>query len=338
MTTATVRPHAGSAAVADSVPARAPSFTAAPEPASARDGVFARATGWPLPGQGRTARRLTLLAAVAKRDLVLARLVEAHTDAVAVSAELGYPGVSAGQRWGVWAAGPPGSVTARRRDGRWTLDGIKSWCSGAASVTHALVDASAPDGQRLFAVELDDPGVRILPATWRGVGMRGSGTRSTSFTGVYADAVGQPGEYLSRPGFWAGAIGVAACWHGGSRTVAQALYTRAGRDKADPIFLAHLGAVHTALAENVAVLRSAAIEIDRRPVTDHAVLALTVRDTIERNATEIIDRVGRALGPAPLAHDGPHAQSVADLSVYVRQSHADHDRVEIGRRLIGTNA
>ena len=42
---------------------------------TSRDGVFARATGWPLPGQGRTARRLTLLASVAKFDLSLARLV-----------------------------------------------------------------------------------------------------------------------------------------------------------------------------------------------------------------------------------------------------------------------
>jgi hypothetical protein len=65
------------------------------------------------------------------------------------------------------------------------------------------------------------------------------------------------------------------------------------------------------------------------------VLALTVRDTIERNATEIMDHVGRALGPAPLAHDARHARLVADLSVYIRQSHAEFDRAEIGRRLVG---
>ncbi len=288
---------------------------------------------WPLPGRGRTARRFALLAAVAKRDLILGRLVEAHADAVAIAAELGYSGRGSGQRWGVWAAGPSDSVTASRSSDRWALDGVKSWCSGASMVTHALVDAEAPDGQRLFAVDVRAEGVRVEPSSWRGPGMYGSDTRPVAFERADADPVGRPGDYLSRPGFWIGAIGVAACWYGGSREVAQALYSSAHRRQGDPITMAHLGAVHTAISEDVAVLRSAAEKVDRRPWSDHSVLALTVRDTIERNATEIIDHVGRALGPGPLATDAFHSRTVADLSVYIRQSHAEHDRGEIGRRL-----
>jgi hypothetical protein len=73
-------------------------------------GVFAaacdRASSWPLPGQGQTARRLSRLRWQAQGDLVLGRLVEAHADAVAILAELAGPRVGPGQRWGVWAAGP----------------------------------------------------------------------------------------------------------------------------------------------------------------------------------------------------------------------------------------
>lgn len=293
----------------------------------------AKADRWPLPGQGRTARRLALLAGVARRNLVLGRLVEAHADAVAIAAELGYLRRRPGQTWAVWAAGPPQSVKARPRGGRWLLEGVKSWCSGAALVTHALVDAVTPDGQQLFAVSLDAPGVQAQPGLWTSQGMQASDTRSVAFDQCPADPVGERNDYLCRPGFWIGAIGVAACWHGGSRAVASALYERSRRGEADQITLAHLGAVHTAISEDQAVLKAAADRMDRRPRRDHSVLALSVRDTVERNAVEIIDHVGRALGPSPLAHDAAHARAVADLSVYIRQSHADHDRAEIGRRL-----
>lgn len=295
----------------------------------------ARADRWPLPGQGRTARRFALLAAIAGRDLVLARLVEAHADAIAIAVELGYRDREDGQRWAVWAAGPPGSVTAKQFEDRWVLEGVKSWCSGASLVTHALVDAAAPDGQRLFAVAVRAPGVVVQPPSWTGPGMQRADTRSVAFVQAVAAPVGRPGGYLSRPGFWAGAIGVAACWHGGSRAVARPLYLRAQKGEDDAITMAHLGAVHTAICEDAAVLQAAAEKLDRNPSRDHSVLALTVRDTIERNATAILDHVGRALGPAPLAHDADHARLVADHSVYIRQSHADFDRAEIGRRLLG---
>src|SRR5262245_35156152 len=44
----------------------------------------ASAAAWPRPGEGRTAERLDRLAGVAARDLSLARLVEAHADALAI--------------------------------------------------------------------------------------------------------------------------------------------------------------------------------------------------------------------------------------------------------------
>lgn len=164
--------------------------------------------------------------------------------------------------------------------------------------------------------------------------MQRSDTRSVSFADAPADPVGGPGDYLARAGFWAGAIGVAACWHGGCLKVAEPLYRRAATRR-DDLTLAHLGAVHARLAENSSCLWAAAVRLDRYPRRDHSVLASALRDTVERNASRIMDRVGRALGPDPLAHSAGHAAAVADLAVYIRQGHAERDRVEIGRRLIG---
>ncbi len=289
-----------------------------------------QAITWPQPGQGGTVRRFWLLSGLAERDLVIGRLVEAHADAVAVSRELGSPVVESGQRWGVWAAGPPDSLRASWVAGRWRVSGTKGWCSGATLLTHGLVDASTANGQQLFAVELASPAVTPAPPDWVGAGMARADTRSVSFEEAEATPVGNPGQYLSRPGFWAGAIGVAACWHGGTVAVARALVERS-RTSADPHLLAHLGAVHVALGENQSVLERAASIVDRDPSCGNALLARSVRTTVERNAIEVIDRVGRALGPAPLAHDARHTAAVADLTVYVRQHHAERDLEDIGR-------
>jgi hypothetical protein len=275
------------------------SCPAAAQGASAVDlGTFTRACDvagtWPLPGHGRTAHRFHLLSTVAVCDLVLGRLVEAHADAVAIVSELGSTLVCSGQRWGVWAAGPADSLRAFR-DGRgWCVEGTKSWCSGAGLVTHALVDAATTSGQQLLAVDLDDPGVALCPPTWAGPGMARSDTRSVSFHQTPAQPVGWAGQYLTRPGFWAGAIGVAACWHGGTVSAARPLLDRSRHDP-EPHLLAHLGAVHLALEQNRAVLTSAAAELDHDFDRDHELLAGSVRGTVERNATEVMDRVGRAL-------------------------------------------
>lgn len=290
----------------------------------------------PRPGSGRTLARWRALGELAETDLVAARLAEAHADAVAILAELGGPDVGTGDIWGVWAAEPPGTVLrARRTAGGFELDGAKDWCSGAGICTHALVTARLDDGdgaRGLFAVALDHHGVHALPSVWHNAGMAGSDTRTVEFLCTPAVPVGAPGAYLDRPGFWHGAVGVGACWLGGARAVAAPLY--AAGPEANPHTLAHLGAVDAAMTAADATLAWAAAQIDADPQnrTDTAELvARRTRAVIETAVDEAIRRTGRALGPAPLVHDARHAGLVADLEIYVRQSHAERDLEALGR-------
>lgn len=286
----------------------------------------------PLPGHGETGRRWRRLAEVAQQDVTAGRLAEAHADAVAILAELNGPRPEPGQWWGVWAAEPPDAVVSATVDGDDVrLDGVKAWCSGAGLCSHALVTARLAGGDRgLFAVDLAAPGVRPLPSTWRATGMAESDTRSVRFEKSPAIAVGGPGEYLSRPGFWHGGAGVAACWLGGARAVARPLYDRAAAGAADWHTLAHLGAVDAALAAADATLAVAADAIDADPAAPAELWARRVRATVEVAVEEAIGRTARALGPAPLCLDAEHAQRVADLAVYVRQSHAERDLERLG--------
>jgi hypothetical protein len=294
----------------------------------------------PLPGGGRTRERWAVLADLAGEDLSLARLAEGHADALAILAELGEPAPPAGSRWGVWAAQPPGpGLTASRAGRSWRLDGIKQYCSGAHSVTDALVTATAPDENRLFAASTAD----LVPVagTWPAVGMAASDTLDVRFAGIAAEPAGDPGSYTGRPGFAHGGAGVAACWYGGARGVGQTLLAAAASRDVGPHALAHLGAVDIALRTAQTVLDVAAADIDADPQDrkDGGKLrALRVRAFMEAVSTEVMARVGRALGAGPLCHDEAHARRVADLTVYLRQHHAERNLAELGALVADSGA
>ncbi|MGJ9373201.1 acyl-CoA dehydrogenase family protein [Nesterenkonia sp. CF4.4] len=295
-----------------------------------------------LPGRGDTEARWLRLAAITAENTVVGRLYEAHADAVAITTDLDLPAlVSPGQLWGVWAAEPPRPVLTAVRSGEsWTLTGTKPWCSGASLCTHALVtatvaastEASGGAAQKMFfAVDLSSPGVAPVPDTWQAVGMAASDSGWVSFEQVPATALGTHADYLDRAGFWHGGVGVAACWYGAARAVAAPLLTRATAADASPILRAHAGAVAAALTAGWALMSSTARAVDADPhnLPLAKAQAFTVRTYIDRLAAEVIDRTGRALGPGPLASDAIHAQRVADLSVYIRQSHAETDEATL---------
>jgi alkylation response protein AidB-like acyl-CoA dehydrogenase len=288
----------------------------------------------PLPGDGATGQRWRALTAAAREDVVVGRLVEAHADADAILAELADRRAAPGQWWGVWAAEPPQPVlTAERGPDGWRLHGTKAWCSGAGLCSHALVTARAGARRPLLAVDLRRPGVSVDLSAWAADGMRRSATGMVSFDAVPAEPVGPPTGYLERPGFWHGAVGVAACWLGGAERVADTL-RRAG-PRLDDHGLAHLGAVDAALTAARWSMSAAGNEIDANSPDTRAAQrrAGRVRAIVERAAAETIDRVGRALGATPLATDEGHATAVADLTVYLRQSHAERDLAALGRLL-----
>jgi alkylation response protein AidB-like acyl-CoA dehydrogenase len=286
----------------------------------------------PLPGSGATAERWAAFADIAADDLSLVRLCEGHADAVAILAELDGPAPEAGSRWGVWAASPPGpNVTALRRDGEWVLDGVKQYCSGARVCTNALVTAVADDGPRLFAVRAE--GLVPQAGSWPATGMAGSDTLDVGFPGVAGVPVGPPEAYTSRPGFSHGGVGVAACWYGGARAVAQALAQAAAKRDVGPHALAHLGAIDLGLRAVRDALGAAAREIDADPLDrrgDGPARAMRVRALAEAVASDVLARTGRALGAGPLGHDEAHSRAVADLAVYLRQHHAEKDLAQLG--------
>ncbi len=121
---------------------------------------------------------------------------------------------------------------------------------------------------------------------------------------------------------------MAACWYGGALGAARVLLAAVRAGAADPHALAHLGAVDARSSRGSAPhLAVAAARGRRRPGRRPArgCRAPRLRARVEAGATEVLDRVGRALGAGPLCLDPVQAQRAADLPVYLRQSHAERD-------------
>jgi alkylation response protein AidB-like acyl-CoA dehydrogenase len=291
------------------------------------------------PGVGATWERFEALADAAGVDLALGRLAEGHSDAIAILEEVGRGPVSPGP-YGVWAArSSQDDLVATPTAEGWRIDGQKSFCSGAGIVERALVTAEAPDGTRLFDLDVTAPEVIPCPDSWPSVGMAASESGTVLFSGVAAETgqgVGAAGFYTGRIGFWWGAAGVAACWWGGARalidTVGRHLANRSGGDHE----LAAYGSAAARCHSMRETLRWAAAEIDNGgDDMDRARrTALVTRDVVHDGCTAILAAAAAAGGARPICLDAVQSRRSADLYVYLAQHHGGRDAAALGRALV----
>ncbi len=151
----------------------------------------------PLPGTGDTSQRFAELRRLARLDMSLARLVEAHEDARAIAAELGTDLVDATATYGVWAASGPQPVIASGSAASARLNGTLPWCGGATIVDRALVVAMFDGHPQLFDVAVADlrrvvdddrwplrPSQTLVPVRCTSIGSQEPPSRHCSLAGI----------------------------------------------------------------------------------------------------------------------------------------------------------
>lgn len=287
---------------------------------------------------------LRTLATLGAVDLTAARTIEPHLDAVTILTQAGSPdlssiGVTASTVWGVYAAGGPGHglLATQTADGHFELSGTKPWCSLGDRLDHALLTAAQDGHQRLFAVRLDPAHCTTEGPPWQAVGLPDLRTVTLRIDSAEAIPVGESGWYLSRPGFAWGGIGVAAVWFGAAAALAGRLRDAAEKREPDQVALVAIGHCDRALYAALLALRHASDQIASGEVEGAAasLLAARTRAVVVDAVEQVITVVGHALGPAPLAYDPEHARRVADLTLYIRQHHAERDLAALGRMVVG---
>lgn len=283
----------------------------------------------PDPGAGSTASRHRALIELARTCPVgIARLAEAHCDAVAILHEADREPVP-GLLYGVWASAGPDDV---RLDGT-TVTGTKPFCSGLGIVERALVTVTDANGdQRLLDVDVEpDDGIELDTSVWCTSALSDTATGTVRFDdhSIHPDrVVGPSGWYLDRVGFWHGACGPAACWAGATLGLVDAAHHM---DGFDPHRRAQVGALEAAAWGLEAMFDAAGREIDDAP-DDRAAAerrARSLRHLTERMCADVLDRFGRAFGPRPFTTDAALAARFADVHLYLRQHHGERELGDI---------
>lgn len=280
----------------------------------------------PHPASGQTYQRWQLFEQIAGVDLSLAKLFESHCDALSILNELGYQQEIDNKTWAVWAAdGGPAPLQVTND----FCNGIKPWCSGAEFIQKALM--SYKDQQRqaqLCIADLSHPSITTDLSHWQAVGMHATQTAQVTFKNTPVTAIGQPNSYLKRPGFWHGAAGVAACWYGAAMRLAGYLQENCQANP-NPYKKLYLGEVAQQLEITKHYFQYVAELIDHKPTLSHEREIRILRAQTEQCCLGVIERVGKALGARPFCEDATFAQLMADLPVFIRQSHAAFDYEQI---------
>lgn len=280
--------------------------------------------------------RLDKLFETAREDLSLAKLAEAHWDALSILAEGGRK-TDKNKLYGVWASEIPGKPLEVTTKGKYcVLNGTKMFCSGAGLIDRTLITA----GKNSILIDLDlrersSKEIQIDSTIWQTRAFKATQTSRVTFnktTFNTSDIIGKPGWYLKRVGFWHGALGPAACWGGGAAGLLDYAFSV---QRSDSHTLAHLAAMDANIWAIKSLLQTAASEIINAPQTYLSAqqLALKTRHLIEQLCTDTLRRFARSYGPFPLACNNHISRQYQELDLFLRQNHGERDLEKIGKIL-----
>ena len=198
-------------------------------------------------------------------------------------------------------------------------------------MTHAVVSGWNAAGEPcLAAVALNHPTVQVTDRGWLAVGMADTRSVDVRFEQTPAVQLGGPHAYVHRPGFWHGGAGIAACWWGGAAGIGRMTRRFVGA-RADPHAKAHLGAIDCRVERQCGgPARSGRHGSMQTGMAMRERCAMRVRAIVEDAANRVLHHAGRATGAGPLCRDARFARAMADLPVYLRQSHAERDLAALG--------
>ena len=231
-------------------------------------------------------------------------------------------------------------------NGRYVLEGSKTFCSGSGWIGRPLVTGeligAGQTGWQMCVIPTER--VKAIPQDsrfWQPLGMRASVSYKLDFTGVELgddDLLGHPGDYFRQPHFSGGAIRFAAVQLGGAEALfdaTRALLTSMGR--IDDMFQ------KTRLAEMAYLIESGNQWIDtagrkadewrtRGDEADRTVAyANMTRTAIEEICLRVMQLAERSVGARGLMRPLPFERIHRDLTFYLRQPAPDATLADIGQ-------
>ncbi|WP_342644482.1 acyl-CoA dehydrogenase family protein [Mucilaginibacter sp. CSA2-8R] len=305
-----------------------------------------------------TAKLLQLLKAIGKASLPVGRVYEGHINALLLI-EL-YGNQQQQQQWfadateqhlfGVWNTQAQDGVKIHDLgQGRYRLEGCKTFCSGAGQVTRPVITADWISPERKGWQMCVLPMERLAQPTidrefWKPLGMRASASFKVDFTGLEItddELLGLPNAYYQQPYFSGGAIRFAAVQLGGAEAVLIATHALLRQmNRTDDAFQRARVAEMTYLIESGNLwLKQAGKKTDRwlkQPEATEKLLAYAnmTRTVIEDICLRCMQLAERSVGSRGLIRPQALERIHRDLTTYLRQPAPDATLVAIGEYVL----
>lgn len=310
---------------------------------------------------------LLLLQQIGYGNLAVGRIYEGHVNALQIIQTFGTPeqitryASDARDRcklFGVWnAEAADGVKIIPLANGRYRLEGCKTFCSGAGYVDRPFVNGMLPDGRwQMTIVPMDELTTISNPDWWQPAGMRATASYKIDFTGVELDAkdlIGSPGDYNRQPWLTGGVIRFAAVQLGGAEALfdltRQFLQSQGRTDY--PYQEERLGQMAIALESGRLWLRAAADQVAAyaprfggeptaaHPAADSLVAYVNmVRTAIEQICMDMMQWCERSVGTRGLLPPNPMERILRDLTLYLRQPAYDAAIANVGHYVLAQSA
>ena len=302
---------------------------------------------------------LSLLKTIGKASLPAGRIYEGHINALYLIFLFG--NTSQKQRWfadvtsgnklfGVWNTQDAEGVRIYDLgNGKYRLEGSKTFCSGATGidrplVTGELVSRSKKGWQMCIIPTEKVKAITADPSFWKPLGMKASISFKMDFTGIIledADMLGSPGSYYHQPHFSGGAMRFSAVQLGGAESIMEQThqFLRNANRTGDPFQRARLAEMTYLIETGNLWLNQAGLKMDEwknklgttQQITTYASMTRTVIEDICLRCMLLAERsVGSRGLMKPHALERVHR----DLTTYLRQPAPDHTLTSIGEYVL----
>jgi alkylation response protein AidB-like acyl-CoA dehydrogenase len=303
---------------------------------------------------------LLLLKKIGWGNLAVGRIYEGHVNALQLvqtfgsRAQIARFAEDARDRFkifGVWnAEAEDGLKVIPLDNGRYRLQGSKTFCSGAGYVERPFVNGALPGGGwQMCIVPMDWVETEIDRDWWQPSGMRATASYKVDFSDVELDprcVIAEADDYQRQPWLTVGSIRFAAVQLGGAEALFDLTrqYLHSLDRTKDPCQTARIGQMAIAIESGNLWLKGAAEIIadyapnfggdshQHHPNCDRMVTYINMaRTAIEQICMDAIQLCERSVGTRGLLPPYPMERIIRDLSLYLRQPGFDASQQSVGK-------
>lgn len=299
---------------------------------------------------------LQILKHFGRGNLVVGRVYEGHFNALLLIKLFGSDeqierfsaDARNGKMFGVWnTEAGDGVKIFPLENGKFRLEGAKTFATGVDFVMRPFVNAAFPDGGwQMCVVPMDEVKTNVDASWWNPMGMRATRSFKVDFSRVEIEAgnlIGVPGNYYEQPWFSGGSIRFAAVQFGAAEAIFDETrkYLQMLKRIDDPFQKMRLGEMAILIETGNLWLASAAQKLDefmREPSGERSknflAYANMMRTEIEKICVEMMNLCQKCVGARGLNKPFHFERIIRDLTIYLRQPAPDAALADAGRYVL----